>query len=70
MPPAPRDLARHLVRWPIALVTCLVIGAVVLLPSLGTPGLWEPTERQLADRIAPPQEIAREREAAARKSKL
>jgi len=31
-----------------------VLAAALLLPGLGEPGLWEPQERQLSDRIAPP----------------
>ncbi len=52
-----RNCARLLGRWPIALASVLVLSAVVLLPGLGASGLWEPQERQLADRVAPPLEI-------------
>ncbi|MDB4960330.1 MAG: hypothetical protein JWP01_329 [Myxococcales bacterium] len=31
-----------------------VLALVVLFPGLGSPGLWEPQERQLADKAAPP----------------
>src|SRR5262245_44906842 len=41
-------------RWWVALVACGVLAAVVLLPGIGRPGLWEPVERQVADRVAPP----------------
>lgn len=50
-------LSRHLGRWPIALVCVLVLAAAVLLPGLGSYGLWEPHERQLADRVAPRAEL-------------
>ena len=49
-----RHIAARLGRWPAALAACFLLAAAVLLPRLGTPGLWEPQERQLADRIAPP----------------
>ena len=49
-----RRISQWLGRWPIALATCCVLAGIVLLPSLGGPGLWEPQERQLSDRIAPP----------------
>jgi len=51
-------LSRLLVRWPIALACVLVLGASVLLPGLGSYGLWEPQERALADRVAPRPELA------------
>jgi hypothetical protein len=51
-------LARQLGRWPIALVAVSVLAAAVLLPGLGSFGLWEPQERQLADRVAPREELA------------
>ena len=44
----------QLTRWPIAFAAIIVLAVVMLLPGLGSPGLWEPQERQLADRIAPP----------------
>jgi len=50
---APR-IATWLGRWPGALAACLLLAAAVLLPRLGEPGLWEPQERQVADRVAPP----------------
>jgi hypothetical protein len=37
----------------------IVLGAVVLLPGLGTTGLWEPQERQLSDRVAPRSELVK-----------
>jgi hypothetical protein len=53
-----RRISQLLGRWPIALATCFVLAAIVLLPALGGrlggPGLWEPQERQLSDRVAPP----------------
>ncbi|MEO7734032.1 MAG: hypothetical protein ABIY55_23920, partial [Kofleriaceae bacterium] len=49
-----RLIAAQLGRWPAALAACLLLAAVVLLPRLGSAGLWEPQERQLADRVAPP----------------
>ena len=52
-----QKLASLLGRWPVALATVLVMGALVLLPGLGASGLWEPQERQLADRVAPPIDI-------------
>ena len=36
-----------------ALATCVALAALVLLPGLGAPGLIDPQERQLSDRIAP-----------------
>ncbi|MEO8699726.1 MAG: hypothetical protein ABI867_06765 [Kofleriaceae bacterium] len=48
-----RRLFRQLGRWPIALATCGVLAGLVLLPGLGDPGLLDPQERQLADRVAP-----------------
>ncbi|HWO22404.1 MAG TPA: hypothetical protein VNO30_26780, partial [Kofleriaceae bacterium] len=55
--------ARQLGRWPIALAACVVLAAAVLVPSVGAIGLWEPGERMLADRIAPPQDVEAERAA-------
>ncbi|MBL0217805.1 MAG: hypothetical protein IPQ07_28490 [Myxococcales bacterium] len=52
-----RKLSVLLGRWPVALATVLVMAAVLLLPGLGGSGLWEPQERQLADRVAPPVSI-------------
>jgi hypothetical protein len=51
-------LARQLGRWPIALACVIALGAAVLLPGLGTFGLWEPQERQIADKVAPSGELA------------
>lgn len=48
-----KSWARLLGRWPIALGCVVVLAAAVLLPALGGSGLWEPHERQLADREAP-----------------
>jgi hypothetical protein len=55
--------SRRLGRWPVALAACLVLAAAVLLPSIGAPGLWEPSERMFADRVAPPQDLEAERAA-------
>jgi hypothetical protein len=44
--------ARLLGRWPVALACVVALAAAVLLPGLGRSGLWEPQERQLADRAA------------------
>jgi hypothetical protein len=56
-------LARQLGRWPVALAAVFVLAAAVLLPGLGSFGLWEPQERQLADRIAPREELAAKQKA-------
>ena len=47
----------YLGRWPIALACAFVLAAALLLPALGSPGLWEPQERQLADKTAPRREL-------------
>ncbi len=47
-------IAAALRRGPIAIAACALLAGLVLLPGLGGPGLWDPQERQLADRIAPP----------------
>jgi hypothetical protein len=49
-----RHIAHWLGRWPVALAACFLLATAVLLPRLGSPGLWEPHERQLSDRVAPP----------------
>jgi hypothetical protein len=49
----PRSIATWLGRWPLAAAACALLAAAVLLPRLGGPGLWEPQERQLSDRVAP-----------------
>lgn len=49
-----RRIFELLGQWPIALAACFVLAGVVLLPGLGSAGLWEPQERQLSDRVAPP----------------
>jgi hypothetical protein len=46
-------LARQLTRWPIAMACVVVLAAGVLLPGLGSFGIWEPQERVLADKAAP-----------------
>ncbi|MEO6777794.1 MAG: hypothetical protein ABI467_33040 [Kofleriaceae bacterium] len=40
-------------RWYVVLPIVAVLAAAVLLPGLGSFGLWEPQERQLADKQAP-----------------
>ncbi|HEX5059954.1 MAG TPA: glycosyltransferase family 39 protein [Kofleriaceae bacterium] len=57
-------LSRYLGRWPIALACVVVLAAAVLLPGLGTFGIWEPQERQLADRVAPRAELAKQQASA------
>jgi hypothetical protein len=52
-------LSRHLGRWPLALAWVFVLGALILLPGLDSTGLWEPQERQLADRVAPRTELVK-----------
>lgn len=47
-------IATWLGRWPGALAACLLLATALLLPRLGEPGLWEPHERQVSDRVAPP----------------
>jgi hypothetical protein len=49
-----RHIAARLDRWPSALAACALLAAALLLPRLDGPGLWEPQERQLSDRVAPP----------------
>jgi hypothetical protein len=49
-----RPIATWLGRWPGALAACFLLATAVVLPRLGSPGLWEPQERQLSDRVAPP----------------
>ncbi|HUJ59499.1 MAG TPA: hypothetical protein VLX92_13430, partial [Kofleriaceae bacterium] len=46
-------LARLLGRWPTALAAVAALAIVALLPGLGSFGLWDPQERQAADRAAP-----------------
>jgi len=50
----PRKLGQLIGTWPVALLACFLLAATVLLPCIGDSGLWEPSERQLADRVAPP----------------
>ena len=61
-----RKIAIQLGRWPVALATVLVMAALILLPGLGSTGLWEPHERQLADRVAPPLEVEKAKAAEAK----
>ena len=44
---------RQLERWPVALACVIALAAAVLLPGLGSFGIWEPQERLVADRVAP-----------------
>jgi len=44
--------------WVLALGVVFALAAAIVLPGLGRPGLWEPQERQLADRVAPPADLA------------
>ena len=46
-------LRRPTVALAVALIAVGVLAVAVLLPGLNTPGLWEPQERQLADKVAP-----------------
>jgi 4-amino-4-deoxy-L-arabinose transferase-like glycosyltransferase len=52
-----RKLGERIGTWPIALLACVLLAATILLPCLGSSGLWEPSERQLADRVAPPLDV-------------
>jgi hypothetical protein len=56
-------VSRYLGRWPIALACVVVLAVAVLLPGIGTFGLWEPHERQLADKVAPRPELAKQQAA-------
>lgn len=53
-------LTRYVGRWPYALAWVFVLASAVLLPGLDSWGLWEPQERQLADRVAPRPERAKQ----------
>ena len=55
-----RKIALYGGRWPVAIVAVWTLATAILLPSLGEPGLWEPTERGLADRVAPPDPVQAE----------
>jgi hypothetical protein len=57
----PVQYLRYLRSWPVALACVIVLSAALLLPGLGAFGLWEPQERQLADRVAPRTELAQVR---------
>jgi hypothetical protein len=54
VPKLARAYGRHLGTWYVALATVFVLAVALLLPGLDSPGLWEPQERQLADKAAPP----------------
>jgi hypothetical protein len=54
VPQVLRWLFEALGRRPFAFAFAFALAGVVLLAGLGTPGLWEPHERQLSDRVAPP----------------
>lgn len=58
-----RTISTQLSRTPIALAVIAVLAALLLLPGLGSFGIWEPQERQLADRAAPRKEIQDKRDA-------
>lgn len=45
----------------VALAAIAVLAAALLVPGLGGPGLWEPQERALADKLAPPAEVDAQR---------
>ena len=57
-----RKISQYLSTWPVALLVTVVLAAAILLPSIGRPGLWEPTERQLSDRVAPPLPIQQQQD--------
>lgn len=57
-------LTRYVGRWPYALAWVFVLAAAVLIPGLDSSGLWEPQERQLADRVAPRPELAKKQKLA------
>ena len=64
-----RTISAWTQKWPIALATCFVLAVLVLLPGLGRPGLIEPQERQLSDRIAPHESVPAKPEPAAAPTK-
>ncbi|HEY1548068.1 MAG TPA: hypothetical protein VGG28_09610 [Kofleriaceae bacterium] len=47
-------LARAVSRWWSAIACVAIVGGAVLLGGLGSFGLWEPQERQLADKLNAP----------------
>jgi hypothetical protein len=55
-------------RWYIALGCVVVLAGAVLLPGLDDFGLWEPQERQLADRVAPRAAVVKEQEELTKKT--
>jgi len=52
--------ARYLGQWPVALAIVAVLAAVILLPGLGSFGLWEMQERVLSDKQAPRAELQKD----------
>ncbi|HSD86361.1 MAG TPA: hypothetical protein VLB44_02565 [Kofleriaceae bacterium] len=58
------EFLRHMTRGPYALAWVFVLAAAILLPGLDASGLWEPQERQLADRVAPRPELAKKQQQA------
>jgi hypothetical protein len=62
-----QSVARLVGRWYVALACVTVLAAAVLLPGLNQFGLWEPQERQLADKAAPRDALAKQQAAEAPK---
>lgn len=63
-----QKISDYLSRWPVALLVTILLGAAILLPSLGGPGLWEMSERSVSDRVAPPHAIQRQQDEARRQA--
>ena len=59
-----RTISTQLGKPPIAFAIVAILAALVLLPGIGSFGIWEPQERQLADRVAPRAEVEAKRKAA------
>ncbi len=51
-------IAELVSRWYVALACVVVVAGAVLLPGLDGFGLWEPQERQLADKASPRDDLA------------